>query len=484
MNAQSGAEPTIGHGRLLFAAIAAAYVALAPARVEAQSPAGARRLEAHVWAQAADPGPLVAGAADDFWTSYGWHYRFDGTKLGELEFSDRLAGKPERIYGIRVGSRGQVFMVGTWPGLGVSMSAHDQNGQQRWIKALGRVSGKSAARGPVRRRAQEEEASPEITWAEILGVDDSGSVRISGWLKGCVDLAPPPASFVDCATWERAGKNFSPEADALPALFFTSRFDDSGGWKGSQTFPRLPARDISWSIADDALAATAGGYWNKPLAFQAPAGTPTSISFREDDPPYKSIVVLLDRTGRLRGTLHLFAHGAPVARSLTFDGHGWLWMLTTYSPGLEVRGPGRVRTGTSVGKCLSLVSLVDVDNGKKDQIPYFHASYCTPSLSASFPATLSVGSDDRVIVSWAPAGMFEGEPPIEPPPGLASPPPPRDVLGNVPRDHVPTRLVVTRRGRLEWSSPIPASHAIGLRDGWICFDIPKRLACVRPTPVK
>ena len=473
-------------GRLkLFAAITAACVALAPTGVEAQSPAGARRLEAHVWAQDAEQGPLTAGAADDFWTSYGWHYRFDGTKLGELEFSDRLAGKPERIYGIRVGARGQVFVVGTWPGLGVSLSAHDQNGQQRWVRALGRVSGKSSARGPVMRRGRQE-PSPEITWAEILGVDDTGSVRISGWLKGCVDLAPPPASFVDCATRERAGKSFSPDADADPLLFFTSRFDDSGGWTGSQTFPRLPALAISWSIADDSIAATAGGYWNKPLAFQAPAGTPTSISFGEDDPEFKSIVVLLDRSGRLRGTVHLLPRAARVAGSLTFDGHGWLWMLATYSPGIEVRGPGRARSGTPVAKCLSLLSLADknIITGKRDQLPYVQASYCTPSLSASFPTTLSVGPDDRVIVSWAPADMFQGEPLIEPPQGLASPPPPRDIAGNVPRDHVPTRLVVTRRGRLEWSSPIPASHAIGLRDGWICFDVPKRLACVRPTNVQ
>ena len=337
----------------------------------------------------------------------------------------------------------------------------------------------SSAQGPVKRRGQEA-PSPEITWAEILGVDDTGSVRISGWLQGCVDLAPRPASFVECATLERAGKNVAPDADAFPQLFFTSSFDDTGGWKGSRAFPRLKVRDISWSSAGDSLAATASGWWTRPLAFQAPAGTPSSISFGEGDPPYKSIVALFDRTGRLRGALHLLAHEAQVVRSLTFDEHGWLWMLATYSPGLEVRGPGRVRTGASVGNCLSLLSLADVKSGKRDQATYFHASYCTPSRSASFPSTLSAGPDDRVIVSWAPAGMFEGEP-FEPPPGLASPPSPRDIYGNVSRDYVPTRLVVTRRGRLEWSSPIPASHAIGLSGGWVCFEVPTKLACVRPT---
>jgi hypothetical protein len=479
MRARSAAEPMFGRGHLLLAAITTACAALAPGAVEAQSPAGARRLEAHVWPNDGEPAPLTAGAADDLWTISGSHHRFDGTKLGQLEFSDRFAGKPDRIYGIRVARAGQVFVVGIWSALGWSLSAHDQNGQQRWIKALGRVSAKSSAQGPVKRRGQEE-PSPEITWAEILGVDDTGSVRISGWLKGCVDLAPRPASFVECATLERAGKNFASDADAFPQLFFTSTFDDSGGWKGSRAFPRLEVRDISWSSADDSLAATASGWWTKPLVFQAPAGTPSSISFGEGDPPYKSIVALFDRTGRLRGALHLLAREAQVVRSLTFDEHGGLWMLTTYSPGLEVRGPGRVRTGASVGNCLSLLSLADVKSGKMEQATYFHASYCTPSRSASFPSTLSAGPDDRVIVSWAPAGMFEGEP-FEPPPGLASPPPPRDIYGNVSRDYVPTRLVVTRRGRLEWSSPIPASHAIGLPGGWVCFEVPTKLACVRPT---
>jgi hypothetical protein len=439
---------------------------------------GARRLEAHVWPNDGEPAPLTAGAADDLWTISGSHYRFDGTKLGQLTFSDRLAGKPERIGGIRVGAHGQVFVVGVWPALGWSLSVHDKDGQQRWISALGRASAKSSVRGSVKRRGQEE-PSPEITGAEIVGVDDKGSVRISGWLQGCVDLAPRPASLVECATLERAGRYFDADVDAFPQLLFTSDFDDSGEWKGSRAFPRLNARDISWSITDDSMAATASGWWTKPLTLQAPAGNPTSISFGEGDPPYKSIVVLFDRTGRLRGALHLLAQEARIVRNLTFDEHGWLWMLATYSPGLEVRGPGRLRTGSSIGNCLSILSLANVKAGGKDQTPYFHASWCTPSRSASFATTLSAGPDDRVIVSGAPAGMFEGEP-LEPPPGLSSPPSPRDVSGNVPRDYVPTRLVVTRRGRLEWSSPIPASHAIGLPNGWTCFEVPTKLACVRP----
>jgi hypothetical protein len=472
-------EPTIEYRRLLWAAVTAASVTLTAGAAWSQAVTGARRLEAHVWPNDGEPAPLAAGAADDLWTLSGSHFRFDGTMLGQLAFSDRLAGKPDQIFGIRVGARGQIFVVGTWRALGWSLSAHDQNGQQRWIRTLGRVSAKSSARGPVKRRGQEE-SSPEITWAEILGVDDSGTVRISGWLKGCIDLAPAPASFVDCATAERAGKNFDPDADAFPQLFFTSRFDDSGGWKSSRTFPRLPAHDVAWSSANDTLATTVGGYWTQPLAFQAPAGTPASISFGAVDPAFKSIVVLLDRGGRLRGTLHLLAHEGAVVRGLSFDEHGWLWMLTTYSPGLEIRGPDQVRTGTSVGNCLSLVSLIEAESGKKKPLPYFHASYCTPSLSTSFPSTISAGPGDRVIISWAPASMFEGEP-LDPPPGLALPLPPRDIHGNVSRDYVPTRLVVTRQGRLEWSSPIPASHAIGLTNGWTCFETPNNRACVRPT---
>ena len=126
-----------------------------------------------------------------------------------------------------------------------------------------------------------------------------------------------------------------------------------------------------------------------------------------------------------------------------------------------------------MGNCLSLLSLAT-----KGETPYFHASYCTPNRAASFSSTLTSGPADRVIISWAPADLLDGAP-VEPPPGLALPPPPRDVTGNVARDYVPTRLVVTRRGQLEWSSPIPASHAIGLPNGWVCFDTPDKLACVR-----
>ena len=461
-----------GSVRSLLAAAAAACIALAPASVASQPAAAASRLEAHVWAHDGHPGPLAAGAADDFWTSSGSHYRFDGTKLGELQFSDRLAGKPEAIVSIRVGPRGQVFVAGIWPDLGFSLAAHDENGQQRWIRSLGRAGAKGSAKGPLR-RGRQEEPSPKITSAEILGVDSEGDVQISGWLQGCVDLAPRPSSFVECATLDRAGKNFDADVDAFPELFFTSRFDESGSWKGSRAFPRLNVREVAWSSAGESLAATASGWWKKPLLIQAPAGTSTSIRFSEDDPAFKSIVVLLDRAGHLSGTLHLLAHEAQVVRSLVFDGGGWLWMLTAYSPGLEVRGPGRLRDGASVGNCLSLLSLAT-----KDKVPHFRASYCTPNRAASFSSTLASGPDDRLIITSAPADLLDGAP-VDPPPGLALPPPPRDVTGNVAGDYVPTRLVVSRQGQVEWSSPIPASHAIGLPNGWVCFDTPDKLACVR-----
>ena len=80
---------------------------------------------------------------------------------------------------------------------------------------------KSSAHGPVKRRGQEE-PPPEITGAEIVGVDDTGSVRIFGWLQGCVDLAPRPASFVECATLERAGKYFDSDVDAFALLLLSS----------------------------------------------------------------------------------------------------------------------------------------------------------------------------------------------------------------------------------------------------------------------
>ncbi|HXT95105.1 MAG TPA: hypothetical protein VN853_02325, partial [Polyangia bacterium] len=82
-----------GHGalgRAVWAVVAMACVSLAPEAVRSQPPVGPPQLEAHVWPHEGRPETLVAGAADDFWTISGAHYRFDGTKLGELAFSDRL----------------------------------------------------------------------------------------------------------------------------------------------------------------------------------------------------------------------------------------------------------------------------------------------------------------------------------------------------------------------------------------------------------
>ena len=457
----------------MWAVVAMACVSLAPEAVRSQPPVGPPQLEAHVWPHEGRPETLVAGAADDFWTISGAHYRFDGTKLGELAFSDRLAGKPPgRIESLRVGPRGQVFVTGVWPSLGPALSAHDPNGQQLWVRALGRGAPKGSATGPVR-RGRQEEPIPGITSAEILGVDSRGIVQVSGRLQGCVDLAPRPASSVACATIALAGKNFVGDVDAYPELFFTTQFDASGAWKGSRTFPRLPAREVAWSTADDGLAVTAGGWWMTSLAIQAPAGTPASIPF--DGAGEKSIVVLLDRHGHLGGVLHFMALEGQAVRSVAFDRDGSLWMLATYQPGLEVRGPGRARSGAAAATCLSLVSLP-----KKNQRPYVHASACLPSLSASYSAMLSVAADDRVIISSAPDGLLQGRT-LEPPQDLARPPPPRDVGGNVPRDYAPPRLVVTRHGEPEWSSPISAWYAVGLPNGWVCFETSKSLACVSPT---
>ncbi len=459
-------------------AFVAVALALAPASVSSQSIAASRILEAHVWSYDTQPGSLTPGAADDFWTLSGVHYRFDGTILGKLVFSDRLGGAPEGpLDHLRVGARGQVFVTGVWSGLGPSLSAHDLNGQQLWIRPIGRPGRKGPAKGSIRRTGQDEPSS-EIVSAEILGVDAAGNVQISGWLQGCVDLASRPDSFVACATLNRAGKYFDDDVDAYPQLFFSSRFDETGGWKGSRTFPRLPAGQVAWSSVDDVLAVTTGGSWRKPLVFEAPAGTRASIPFKDDDSLARSLVVLLDPSGHLGGTLHLLAHEAQIVRSFAFDATGSLWMLIEYSPSLDVRGPGTHRAGRSLGRCVSLLSLA-----KKDEVPYFHSSFCKGNRAENFSVSVSSASDGRVIVSGAPAEMVYDEV-LEPPPGLSLPPPPRDYAGKVSSDYVATHLVVTRQGNPYWSSPIPAAHAIGLPDGWICFETSKSLACVRPMPAQ
>jgi hypothetical protein len=404
------------------------------------------------------------------------HYRSDGTVLGKLVFSDRLAGPPDgALHTMRVGPRGQVFVTGLWPKLGESLSAHDPGGQQLWIRPLGRPGLRGAVKGPVRRAGQDEPAS-EIVSAEILGVDAAGDVQISGWLQGCVDLAPRPASFAACATLDRAGMYFHGDVDAYPRLFFSSSFDESGAWKGSRTFPRLPAGRVALSSADGVLAITTGGYWKKPLVFEAPAGTRVSIPFKDDDALGRSLVVLLDPEGHLAGTLHLLAHEAQIVRSFAFDTTGSLWMLVEYSPSLDVRGPGPHRAGSSVARCVSLLSL-----SKNDEVPYFHASFCRRNTGENFSISLSSAPDGRVIISGAPVGMVYDEV-LDPPPGLSLSPPPRDYTGKLSSDYVPTHLVVTRRGNANWSSPIPAANAIGLPDGWICFETIKNFACVRPKP--
>ena len=433
-----------------------------------------RTLEAHVWPSGGQVGPLVAGKADDFWTSSGVHYRSDGTRLGELSFTSLRGGAPGQVFGLRVGPSGRVAVLGDWPGMGTAVSAHDEDGRQLWLRSLGRPGPKRAAKRPVHQPGQDDPSS-EVTAAELLGVDEAGGVVVSGWLQGCVDLAPAPASQVECASVDRAGKGLA--GDAYPQLFFTSRFDGSGGWKGARTFPRLPARAVAWSPAGDRLAVTASGWWSKRLTFQAPDGTEASVGFGPDDPGFRSLVILFDSKGHMDGVLHLLANTGQSVRSMTFDRTGTLWLAVASSPGLEVRGPGPKRVGESPMTCLSLVSAA----AKKDVLPYFHGATCVPGVGAHLAATLNPAPDGRIIIGGAPSGFADGET-LDPPKGLdvGVPPPPRDVCGHVPRDFRAMRIAVTHQGRPDWSMPVQTAFAVGLANGWTCLQTGKQLACVRP----
>jgi hypothetical protein len=438
----------------------------------------ARVLEAHVWRNSADgeASPLVAGKADDFWTSAGVHYRFDGTRIGELSFASERGGAPGQLVGLRVGPSGRVAVLGDWPGAGWAVSAHDENGRQLWLRSLGRPGPKRAAKHPVRQLDQDEPAF-EVAAAELLGVDEEGGVEVAGWLQGCVDLAPAPASQVECASVDQAGKNLA--GDAYPQLFFSSRFDGSGGWQGARTYPRLPARAVAWSAAGNVLAVTASGWWLKRLAFQAPDGTEASIRFGPDDPPFRSLVILFDGTGHVASVFHLLAHAGQVVTSMAFDRAGTLWLAVASSPGLEVRGRGSQRVGASAASCLSVLSAVP----KKDVLPTFHGTSCVPGGNARLAVMLSAAPDGRIVIGGAPSGLADGET-LNPPKDLdvGIPPPPRDTCGNVAPDYRATRVAVSYPGRPDWSVPVLSAFAVGLANGWTCLDTKQQLACVRPVP--
>ncbi len=433
-----------------------------------------RTLEAHVWAHDGQVGPLEAASSDDFWTSSGTHYRFDGTSLGKLSFSDQLGGSPREIVAVRAGSHGQAFVLGVWSSAGWGLSAHDPRGKQLWLRPLGRAAPKDAAKSPVRRRSQSE-PKWEVSVAELLGVSEAGDVTVSGWVQGCVDLAPAPASQVECALLERAGRNADSNVDAFPQIFFTTRFDKSGAWKRSRVYPRLPARAAAWSGDGDRLAVTLSGWWKKTLTFQAPDGTTGSVTFGPDDPAQRSVVVLFDGAGHLAGAFHLLARTGQSIRDMTFDRAGKLWLLAASSPGPEMRGPGTQHSGASAVSCLSVVSI-----GVRNEPPYFHGTSCVPGTSADLAGAIDVAADGRVIIGGAPSGLADGET-LEQPTGLeAAPAPPRDVCGNVARDYRQTRVAVTRAGNPDWSVPVPTVFAIGLASGWTCLATNKHLACVRP----
>jgi hypothetical protein len=401
---------------------------------------------------------------DDFWTTSGVHYRFDGTKLGTLAFADQSSQAPPHLSALQVGPRGQVYATGEREDIGWFLSAHDATGRQIWIRPLGHPVSPKAAKGPIHRNDQEPPRAG-VSFAQVVGVSEAGTVLVSGWLQGCVDLASPSATFVDCATLDRAGKNLAPGEDAFPQLFFASRFDEKGTWRSSQSFPRLPVTGSAWSMNDDVFAVAAGGRWPKSFFVRAPDGKRVALGGDDDGNAYTSAVLLVDHDGHLR-SLHRFRAGAEaIVRGLAFDATGQLWLLIDSSPVLDIKTGASSPAGIQIASCSTVLSL-----GRGEEHSSARAAACVPTnLSGTISPrqSLTTAADRRVIVSLAPDGFADGDT-LAPPRGLSA----------VSRDRL--RLVVTRAGAPDWSSQIPTENAIGLPNGWTCFSTLENLACVRP----
>jgi hypothetical protein len=435
-----------------------------PLRTTVASPAPHRELEVHVWNHEGDVGPLSAGTKDDFWTRSGIHYLFNGTRLGGLSFG---SAEPPQVSAVRVGPGGGLFVTARGSDVGWFVSSHDSEGRQLWMRPLGRVAPRGAAKGPTRHRDQEEPPSA-VSFAEVIGVSADGSVLLSGWLQGCVDLAPEPSTFVDCATLDRAGKNTQAGQDAFPQLFFATRFDVHGRWEGSQTFPRLPVTGSAWSQAQDILALTLRGGWTGPISVHTPQTRGNSPSSGHSDARiYQAAVAFVDRHGRAQIALQLRSGTGTLIRSAVFDTLGQLWLLIDAEPSLELRGGDSKPMGMPLGRCATLLYLPNAGAP-----PRTAASVCTDiSHSATIPMeqSLVAGPDGRVIVNMAPAELVDGD-------TLALP-------AQLPTDgeRGAPRLVVTRGGVPDWSAQISTGSAVALTNGWTCFATLKSMACVRPT---
>lgn len=435
-----------------------------PLRTALASPAPHRELEAHVWNHDGDVGPLTAGTKDDFWTRSGIHYLFNGSRIGALSFG---SAEPPQVNTVRLGPGGELFVTARGPDGGWFLSSHDPEGRQLWMRPLGRVAPRGAAKGPVRRVEQEEPPSA-VSFAEVLGVSADGMVLLSGWLQGCVDLAPEPSTFIDCATLDRAGKNTHAGQDAFPQLFFTTRFNVHGRWEGSQTFPRLPVTGSAWSQAKDILAVTLRGGWTGPISVHTPQARGSSPSpGRTEASTYQAAVAFVDRHGRARIALQLGSGSGTFVRSAAFDTLGQLWLLIDAEPSLELRAGDSKPMRMPLGRCATLMYLPNAGAP-----PRTAASVCTDiSHSATIPIqqSLVTGPDGRVLVNMAPADLLDGD-------TLALPSQlPLDGQRGAPR------LVVTTGGVPDWSVQISTGSAVALTNGWTCFSTLKSLACVRPT---
>jgi hypothetical protein len=458
----------------------ASAMALVAAALQMLPPLGAvgapvdrtRPLEAHVWPYEGPAAPIVAGAADDFWTASGTHYRIDGTVLGKLTFSPSRGPLPT-VTSLEVAREGQVFATALWPGIGPCVSGHDREGRQLWVRPLGRPS--SAAPSEVVRRPGQGAPRSQVTAADIAGIDRDGTVRVSGWIQGCVDLAPAPASHVECATLTHAGKNLD-SVDAFPQLLFLTSFDSHGEWKESRAFWNLPAQRVVGSSQTGALAVTADGWWKKALSFQPSGARPISVPFSADEPPSRSVALVVGSSGKLEVALHLSALAGQTVQSLAFDAKGTLWLLVTSFPGLEIRGLGVDRSGASDATCISLVS---VDGASKRS--HVHATRCrsTEGRSGPAPGVLTTAADGRVVISGATLGLAAGDV-LESPAGLDRAPAARDACAGARAPREGPYLTVTRAGNPDWSVQMSVVNAVGVADGWTCFASDSRLGCLRP----
>ncbi|HXU80053.1 MAG TPA: hypothetical protein VN914_01565, partial [Polyangia bacterium] len=413
-------------------------------------------LEVYRWGNAkGSNGPidLAPGASTDFWTSQGFHYRFDGQQLGELSFKRQEPNRELRS----VASDGGGGVLVVWEAdKAVFLSRHDQDGRELWSTPMG------LARRQIVKGGQ---APNEIMPVAVTGGAADGTIHVSGWFQGCVDLAGGRQHRLVCATRRNSGEPTSPELDGYPRVFFVNQYDRAGAWKRALVFEKFP-RGSAASSPSSAVAVTGRWYTSREVELRAPGGAPLlHVPAQKAGAPLKSVLGLFRQDGRTIAVTELDAARYTVVRSLSFDAADRLWLLVESSPRLDLKEAGQLRLTVPGDHCLALLSRSGSEAGwEKQLVECSSEADLFSNLLFMAPA-----ADGRLILGNLPAEMAATV-----------------TLGSADgpefaRARRNLALMVLTNGRPSWSLETSGvNHAVALAEGWVCFTQLTRINCVRP----